>query len=208
MGRPHEASHGVAFEFLQSTPIQPTRANAHHARQPASPRSRAPCIPCRRRHRHRDGRRAQGEPARPDGGRARPRARRSPASSRATASALRRCSCAASTSAPARRPRAILINTGNANAGTGADGLARARATCAALARLLGMRAEQVLPFSTGVIMETLPIERIEAGAAGGAGRRAAPTAGRDAAEAIMTTDTRAEGGVAPAADRRQARSP
>ena len=47
------------------------------------------------------------------------------------------------------------INTGNANAGTGDDGLARARSTCAALARLLGCRAEQVLPFSTGVIMET-----------------------------------------------------
>src|SRR5690349_6924765 len=53
--------------------------------------------------------------------------------------------------------RAILVNTGNANAGTGADGLARARSTCAALARLIGCRPEQVLPFSTGVIMETLP---------------------------------------------------
>jgi glutamate N-acetyltransferase/amino-acid N-acetyltransferase len=49
--------------------------------------------------------------------------------------------------------RALLVNTGNANAGTGADGLARARSTCAALARLLGCRPEQVLPFSTGVIM-------------------------------------------------------
>src|SRR5450631_1244485 len=55
--------------------------------------------------------------------------------------------------------RALLINTGNANAGTGADGLARARSTCAALARLLGCAPEQVLPFSTGVIMETLPHE-------------------------------------------------
>ncbi|MDQ6628299.1 MAG: bifunctional glutamate N-acetyltransferase/amino-acid acetyltransferase ArgJ [Pseudomonadota bacterium] len=85
--------------------------------------------------------------------------------------------------------RAILINTGNANAGTGADGLARARATCAALAALLGCEASQVLPFSTGVIMETLPNERIEA---------ALPAALADlqpdhwalAAEAIMTTDT------------------
>ena len=85
--------------------------------------------------------------------------------------------------------RAILVNTGNANAGTGADGLARARSTCAALGRLLGCAPEQVLPFSTGVIMETLPHERIEAGLP------AAPAAARAdgwalAAEAIMTTDT------------------
>src|SRR4051812_47183306 len=60
--------------------------------------------------------------------------------------------------------RAMVINTGNANAGTGEDGLARARATCAAAARLLGVAPGQVLPFSTGVIMEPLPVERIEAG--------------------------------------------
>ncbi|MET0381878.1 MAG: bifunctional ornithine acetyltransferase/N-acetylglutamate synthase, partial [Burkholderiaceae bacterium] len=60
--------------------------------------------------------------------------------------------------------RALVINTGNANAGTGADGLARARRTCAALAAKMGVTAQQVLPFSTGVIMETLPVERIEAG--------------------------------------------
>jgi len=60
--------------------------------------------------------------------------------------------------------RALLVNTGNANAGTGADGLARARRSCASLAAHLDLAAEQVLPFSTGVIMETLPIERIEAG--------------------------------------------
>jgi glutamate N-acetyltransferase/amino-acid N-acetyltransferase len=60
--------------------------------------------------------------------------------------------------------RAILVNTGNANAGTGEDGLARARSTCAALAARLGCAAAQVLPFSTGVIMETLPNDRIEAG--------------------------------------------
>jgi len=85
--------------------------------------------------------------------------------------------------------RSLLINTGNANAGTGADGLARARSTCAALARLLGCSPEQVLPFSTGVIMETLPHDRIEA---------ALPAALADcrgdhwaeAARAIMTTDT------------------
>jgi glutamate N-acetyltransferase/amino-acid N-acetyltransferase len=85
--------------------------------------------------------------------------------------------------------RAILVNTGNANAGTGADGLARARSTCAALARLLGCRAEQVLPFSTGVIMETLPHERIEA-ALPAALAAARPDRWAEAAEAIMTTDT------------------
>jgi len=85
--------------------------------------------------------------------------------------------------------RALLINTGNANAGTGADGLARARRSCAALARELGLDARQVLPFSTGVIMETLPVERIEAGlpAAIAAARG---DAWLEAAQAIMTTDT------------------
>ena len=78
--------------------------------------------------------------------------------------------------------RALLVNTGNANAGTGADGLARARSTCDALARLVGCAPEQVLPFSTGVIMETLPHERI------GAALPAALAAARpDAwAEAVM----------------------
>ena len=60
--------------------------------------------------------------------------------------------------------RALLINTGNANAGTGADGLARAQRSCEALATKLGIGAQQVLPFSTGVIMEPLPVDRIEAG--------------------------------------------
>jgi glutamate N-acetyltransferase / amino-acid N-acetyltransferase len=85
--------------------------------------------------------------------------------------------------------RAMLINTGNANAGTGDDGLARARATCIALARKLNLAPEQILPFSTGVIMEPLPADRIEAGI---------PAALADAkednwmraAEGIMTTDT------------------
>ncbi len=85
--------------------------------------------------------------------------------------------------------RAILINTGNANAGTGEDGLARARSTCVALARHLGLAPEQVLPFSTGVIMESLPNDRIEAGLpAALADLRADHWA--QAAEAIMTTDT------------------
>jgi glutamate N-acetyltransferase/amino-acid N-acetyltransferase len=85
--------------------------------------------------------------------------------------------------------RALLVNTGNANAGTGADGLARARSTCTALARLLDCRPEQVLPFSTGVIMETLPNDRIEA-ALPAALAAARPDAWVDAAGAIMTTDT------------------
>ncbi|MBK7532653.1 bifunctional glutamate N-acetyltransferase/amino-acid acetyltransferase ArgJ [Piscinibacter sp.] len=85
--------------------------------------------------------------------------------------------------------RAIVVNTGNANAGTGADGLARARSTCAALGALLGVAAEQVLPFSTGVIMETLPSERIEA-ALPAALADAKPDQWALAAQAIMTTDT------------------
>lgn len=85
--------------------------------------------------------------------------------------------------------RALVINTGNANAGTGQDGLARARATCAAAARLLELRPEQVLPFSTGVIMEPLPVERIEAGLPA-ALADAQPAHWLRAAEGIMTTDT------------------
>jgi glutamate N-acetyltransferase/amino-acid N-acetyltransferase len=85
--------------------------------------------------------------------------------------------------------RALVINTGNANAGTGAEGLARAQATCVTLAEHLDVTPEQVLPFSTGVIMEPLPVDRIEAGL---------PAALADldvdhwaqAAQAIMTTDT------------------
>jgi len=85
--------------------------------------------------------------------------------------------------------RAMLINTGNANAGTGADGRARAERSCVALAAKLGLLSAQVLPFSTGVIMETLPVERIEAGL------DAALADAHDknwlrAAEGIMTTDT------------------
>ena len=90
--------------------------------------------------------------------------------------------------AAGRGIRALVINTGNANAGTGEDGLQRARATCAA-ARLMNLAPEQVLPFSTGVIMETLPVDRIEAGLpAALADLRADGWA--DAAQGIMTTDT------------------
>ena len=85
--------------------------------------------------------------------------------------------------------RALLINTGNANAGTGQDGLARARACCQALAAQLDLAPEQVLPFSTGVIMETLPSERVIAGLP--AAIAAAQAQQWDqAAQAIMTTDT------------------
>jgi len=85
--------------------------------------------------------------------------------------------------------RALVINTGNANAGTGADGLQRARRSCAALAGLMGVQSAQVLPFSTGVIMETLPVERIEAGLP--AALAALQPGGWDeAASGIMTTDT------------------
>jgi glutamate N-acetyltransferase/amino-acid N-acetyltransferase len=85
--------------------------------------------------------------------------------------------------------RALVINTGNANAGTGQDGLARARSTCTALARHLNVAPEQVLPFSTGVIMEPLPVDRIEAGLPA-ALADAKPDHWLRAAEGIMTTDT------------------
>ena len=85
--------------------------------------------------------------------------------------------------------RAFLINTGNANAGTGADGLARAHRSCAALAELMGLQPQQVLPFSTGVIMETLPVERIEAGLPAALAALRSDGWG-EAALGIMTTDT------------------
>jgi len=85
--------------------------------------------------------------------------------------------------------RALVVNTGNANAGTGREGLAAARHTCNELARLMGCSSAQVLPFSTGVIMEPLPVEKIAAGL---------PACLADArednwfaaAQSIMTTDT------------------
>jgi glutamate N-acetyltransferase/amino-acid N-acetyltransferase len=83
--------------------------------------------------------------------------------------------------------RAFVVNTGNANAGTGADGLKRARAVCKAVAAAVGCKAAEVLPFSTGVIMESLPVERIVAGLPQAL---QAKSSWADAAEAIMTTDT------------------
>ena len=85
--------------------------------------------------------------------------------------------------------RAMLINTGNANAGTGNDGLIRAQSSCIALARELNLAPEQILPFSTGVIMEPLPHERIAAGLPA-AIADAKENNWASAAEAIMTTDT------------------
>ena len=95
--------------------------------------------------------------------------------------------------------RALVINTGNANAGTGQQGIDSARSTCSAVAGLLGCDADQVLPFSTGVIMEQLPLEKVIAGL---------PTAISnlksdnwfDAAGSIMTTD------IVPKAASRQIR--
>ena len=85
--------------------------------------------------------------------------------------------------------RAMVINTGNANAGTGADGLMRSRSTCSALASLLGITPTQVLPFSTGVIMEPLPLERVVAGLPAAIANAQISHWG-DAALGIMTTDT------------------
>ncbi|MBK6868666.1 MAG: bifunctional glutamate N-acetyltransferase/amino-acid acetyltransferase ArgJ [Burkholderiales bacterium] len=85
--------------------------------------------------------------------------------------------------------RALVVNTGNANAGTGEDGLLRARQVSEALAREIGVDAGQVLPFSTGVIMEPLPADRIVAGLPA-AIADAQPGHWARAAEGIMTTDT------------------
>ena len=84
---------------------------------------------------------------------------------------------------------ALVVNTGNANAGTGEAGLANAHATCAALAKLLGCAANQILPFSTGVILEPLPLEKLVAGLPA-AIEYLKEDSWFDAAEAIMTTDT------------------
>jgi glutamate N-acetyltransferase/amino-acid N-acetyltransferase len=85
--------------------------------------------------------------------------------------------------------RALVINTGNANAGTGEPGLAHANETCAALAQLLGCDASQILPFSTGVILEPLPVDRIKAGMPQAIANLKTDN-WYNAAESIMTTDT------------------
>ena len=89
--------------------------------------------------------------------------------------------------------RALLVNTGCANAGTGEDGLNRARQTCDALGNLLNLQANQILPFSTGVILESLPIEKLIAGLPA-AIENLKEDNWLNAAEAIMTTDIVAKG--------------
>ena len=85
--------------------------------------------------------------------------------------------------------RALVINTGIANAGTGESGLAASNTTCAELAALLQVDASQILPFSTGVILEPLPVDRLVAGLPA-ALADLAPNHWHAAAHAIMTTDT------------------
>jgi glutamate N-acetyltransferase/amino-acid N-acetyltransferase len=85
--------------------------------------------------------------------------------------------------------RALVINTGNANAGTGETGVAAAKETCYALAKLLDCQAAQILPFSTGVILEPLPVDRLIAGLPA-AIENLQENNWYNAAQAIMTTDT------------------
>ena len=85
--------------------------------------------------------------------------------------------------------RALVINTGNANAGTGEPGLKAAQQTCEALAALLDLDSAQILPFSTGVILEPLPVDRLKAGLPG-ALKDLKANNWVSAAHGIMTTDT------------------
>ncbi len=117
------------------------------------------------------------------------------AGTRAAAVFTRNAFCAAPvivarTHLAAASPRYLVINTGNANAGTGRQGLVDAEASCRALAERVGCRPEEVLPFSTGVIGEPLPLFRVVTGlpAALAALR---PDGWTEAAHGIMTTDTR-----------------
>ncbi|PKO54030.1 MAG: bifunctional ornithine acetyltransferase/N-acetylglutamate synthase [Betaproteobacteria bacterium HGW-Betaproteobacteria-20] len=89
--------------------------------------------------------------------------------------------------------RALLVNTGCANAGTGEDGLNRAKQSCEALGRLLNLQVNQVLPFSTGVILESLPVDKVIAGLPD-AIENLKEDNWLNAAEAIMTTDIVAKG--------------
>lgn len=85
--------------------------------------------------------------------------------------------------------RALVVNTGNANAGTGEPGMLATRATCDALAKLLSVSSNQILPFSTGVILDPLPVDRLVAGLPQ-AIANLAPAHWFEAAQSIMTTDT------------------
>ncbi len=84
--------------------------------------------------------------------------------------------------------RALIVNTGCANAGTGEDGILKAKETCEAVSEFLSIKPEQVLPFSTGVILESLPIDKIKNGLPDTI-KNLDPSHWIDAAEAIMTTD-------------------
>jgi glutamate N-acetyltransferase / amino-acid N-acetyltransferase len=95
----------------------------------------------------------------------------------------------------AAAPQAVVINSGNANAATGEQGLADARATAAETARLLGLEPEQVLVLSTGVIGVPLPMNRVLPGIAD-AVDALSPEGSADAAQAILTTDTRTKESV------------
>ena len=85
--------------------------------------------------------------------------------------------------------QALVINTGNANAGTGEPGIKAANETCNALAKLMGLTSQQILPFSTGVILEPLPVDRIKAGLPA-ALKNLSANNWVSAAHGIMTTDT------------------
>ncbi|CAM8430414.1 ArgJ N-acetylglutamate synthase (N-acetylornithine aminotransferase) [Candidatus Methylopumilus planktonicus] len=89
--------------------------------------------------------------------------------------------------------RALIINTGCANAGTGEEGISKAKETCQAVSELLSINSRQVLPFSTGVILESLPIDKIKNGLPDTV-KNLDPTHWFDAAEAIMTTDIAPKG--------------
>ena len=89
--------------------------------------------------------------------------------------------------------RALVVNTGNANAGTGEEGMRRTRQTCQSVADLLGCAEQQILPFSTGVIMEPLPVDRIVAGLPASVANLQEDN-WLNAAQAIMTTDIVAKG--------------
>ena len=89
--------------------------------------------------------------------------------------------------------RALLVNTGCANAGTGEDGLSRAKKSCEALGGLLNLQANQILPFSTGVILEPLPVDKVIAGLPAAIANLKEDN-WLNAAEAIMTTDIVAKG--------------
>ena len=95
----------------------------------------------------------------------------------------------ASTNKAGIEVRALVVNTGNANAGTGEPGYQNAIKTCDELAKLMGLKREQVLPFSTGVILEPLPVEKVVAAMPQAIGRLESDN-WFNAAESIMTTDT------------------